>query len=90
MKKIDISTIYDTKFIDHYDRFVNAYIQIDRKERSMLAMSVLLSSCGLISQIKEPNKDVNLVLMSSVFIMTGLYTMYRINRILEHTRFIRF
>jgi hypothetical protein len=85
----DISKIYDIKFIDQYDRFVNASIQRDYKERTMIAMSVLLSCCGLISQVKEQNEGNRHLIMSTLVIMTGLYAMHRINKIMQEIRFLK-
>lgn len=80
-----VSQIYDIKYIDHYDRFVNASLMRDYKERSLMAMCVLLSCCGLISQVDEQNEDNRLVIMTSLVMMTGLYTVHRMNKIFRHT-----
>lgn len=50
-----------------------------------MAMCVLLSCCGLISQVDEQNEDNRLVIMTSLVMMTGLYTVHRMNKIFRHT-----
>jgi hypothetical protein len=85
MIKNDVTQIYDIRFIDEYDRFVNASIQRDYVERSIMGMAVLLTCCGLSSQVKEHNEENRLIVMSSLVLMTGLYAMYRINKIVAHT-----
>lgn len=80
-----VSQIYDIKYIDHYDRFINASLMRDYKERSLMAISVLLSCCGLICQVKEQNEENRMVIMTALVMMTGLYTMHRINKIFRHT-----
>jgi hypothetical protein len=85
MIKNDVTQIYDIRFIDEYDRFVNASIQRDYVERSIMGMAVLLICCGLSSQVKEHNEENRLIVMSSLVLMTGLYAMHRINKIVAHT-----
>lgn len=80
-----VSQIYDIKYIDHYDRFINASLMRDYKERSLMAMCVLLSCCGLVSQVEEQNEDNRMVIMTSLVMMTGLYAVHRINKIFLHT-----
>ena len=89
MTSSNLSDIYDIKFIDHYDRFVNASIQRARKERTMVAMSVLLACCGLIGQVKEQDEESRQIIMSFLVVMTGLYTMHRINKIMQETLFLK-
>ncbi|MBU6148823.1 MAG: hypothetical protein KGQ54_01340 [Verrucomicrobia bacterium] len=88
MSTSNISQLYDIKYIDHYDRFVHASIQRDYKERSMMAMAVLLSCCGLMGQANTEIEGDRLVVMSALAFMTGLYTIHRIDKIFRHTRFI--
>jgi hypothetical protein len=90
MIKNDISQIYDIRFIDEYDRFVNASLQRDYLERSIVAMSFLITCCGLVSQVKEDNEENRLIIMCSLVMMTGMYAMHRINKIVQHTVFTRF
>ncbi|NDE64102.1 MAG: hypothetical protein EB053_07105 [Chlamydiae bacterium] len=80
-----VSQIYDIKHIDHYDRFINASIMRDYRERSIMGICVLLSCCGLISQVQEQNEDNRTIIMTSLVMMTGLYAVHRINKIFRHT-----
>jgi hypothetical protein len=86
----EMSRIYDIRWIDDYNRFYNASLQRDHLERTLMAISVIVLCCGLLAQVEDQNESHASIVLSSLVIMTGVCTMHRITRILEHTRFIRF
>lgn len=83
------SRIYDIRWIDDYNRFHDASLQRDHLERTLMAISVILLCCGLLAQTEEQNEEHASIVLSSLIAMTGVCTMHRINRILQHTRFMR-
>jgi len=86
----EVSRIYDIHWIDDYYRFHDASLQRDHLERTLMALSVIVLCCGLLSQVEDHNESDASIVLSSLIIMTGVCTMHRITRIIQHTRCMRF